>query len=76
MIAFYDDSKREAGLRGSWRVLLTLLALYPTLKETRREQRWGLLLTPEDVKGVCGKPESDDGYRLTYRVENHCAWLG
>jgi len=51
-------------------VVLTLAVLYPWLKETRREQRWGLLLTPEDVKGACGQPESDDGYRLTYTIGN------
>jgi hypothetical protein len=46
--------------------LLTVLVLYPTLKETKREQQWGLLLSPEDVKGTCGKPQADDGYKLTY----------
>jgi len=47
---------------------LALFAVYPWLKEARREQQWGLLLTPEDVKSACGKPESDDGYRLTYTI--------
>jgi len=55
---------------GALGVLLTLLVLYPMLKETRREQRWGLLLTPQDVKGACGRPESDDGYTLTYKIRD------
>jgi len=53
---------------GALGVLLTVVVLYPMLKETRREQRWGLLLTPEEVKSACGKPETDDGYRLTYTI--------
>jgi len=55
---------------GALGMLLTLLVLYPMLKETRREQRWGLLLTPQDVKGACGRPESDDGYTLTYKIRD------
>jgi len=47
-------------------VLLTIFTLYTSLEETRREQRWGLLLSPEEVKGRCGKPQADDGYKLTY----------
>jgi hypothetical protein len=47
-------------------VLLTAFALYPTLKETMRETRWGLLLSPEEVKTTCGKPQADDSYNLTY----------
>ncbi len=47
-------------------VLLTVFALYPTIKETMREQRWGLLLSPEDMKGTCGKSQADDIYKLTY----------
>jgi hypothetical protein len=46
--------------------LLAVAALYPTLKETRREQRWGLLMSPEDVKTTCGKPQTDDNFKLTY----------
>lgn len=46
--------------------LLTVLFLFPTLKETRREQKWGLLLSPEEVKVTCGKPQADDWYKLTY----------
>jgi hypothetical protein len=53
---------------GALGVVLTLAILYPWLKETRREQQWGLLLTPEDVKGACGRPQSDDGYTLTYII--------
>lgn len=49
--------------------LLTLFILYPTLKETRREQPQGLLLSPEEVKAACGKPQVDDLFKLTY-VEN------
>jgi hypothetical protein len=55
---------------GALGVVLTLLVLYPMLKETRREQRWGLLLTPEDVKGACGKPQTDDMFRLTYTIKD------
>ena len=51
-------------------VLLTVIALYPTLKQTRREQQWGLLMTPEDVKLACGKSESDDISRLAYSIGN------
>ena len=47
-------------------VLLTVFALYPYLKAMMREQRVGLLLSPEDVKAACGKPQSDDIYTLTY----------
>jgi len=47
-------------------VLLTVLFLLPTLKETSREQKYGLLLSPEDVKGTCGQPQADDIYKLTY----------
>ena len=47
-------------------VLLTALILYPKLKETRREQPWGLLMNPEEVKGACGKPQVDNIYDLTY----------
>ncbi len=46
--------------------LLTVLILYPTLKETSREQRFGLLMSPEEVKTACGTPQTDDLYRLTY----------
>ena len=46
--------------------VLTILVLYPLLKQTRREQQWGLLMTPEDVKAVCGRPQTDDIYTLTY----------
>src|SRR5579859_3771977 len=47
-------------------VLLTVFALYPMLKQTFREQRDGLLLSPEEVKGACGRPQADDWYKLTY----------
>ncbi len=48
-------------------VLLTLIVLYPTIKETMREQKdFGLLLSPEEVKLACGKPQADDWYKLTY----------
>jgi hypothetical protein len=47
-------------------VVLTVLALYPALRETRRNQRWGLLLSPEEIKAACGNPQADDGYKLTY----------
>jgi hypothetical protein len=46
--------------------LVTVLALYPILKATRRDQQWGLLLSPEEVKATCGKPQSDDIFTLTY----------
>jgi hypothetical protein len=46
--------------------LLTLVILWPTIRDSRREQRWGLLLAPEDVKATCGKPQADDIYTLTY----------
>jgi len=48
--------------------LLTIFALYPTLKLTMREQQFGLLLSPEEVKITCGKPQIEDwtGYALTY----------
>jgi len=46
--------------------LLTVFALWPLLKETRREQRWGLLMSPEEVKGTCGAPQADDIWKLTY----------
>jgi hypothetical protein len=47
-------------------VLLTVFALYPTIKGTMREQRWGLLLSPEEVRATCGKPQDDDLFGLTY----------
>ena len=47
-------------------VLLAVLCLYPTVKETFREQKYGLLLSPEDVKATCGKPQIDDLFKLTY----------
>src|SRR5260370_24077142 len=47
-------------------VVLTVLVLYPTLKSTFREQPFGLMLSPEEVKGICGRPLTDDGYLLTY----------
>jgi hypothetical protein len=46
--------------------LLTVFALWPMLKETNREQRWGLLLSPEEVKATCGRPQADDIFKLTY----------
>jgi hypothetical protein len=46
--------------------LLAVIALYPLLKQTRREQEWGLVMTPEDVMSVCGRPQSDNIYTLTY----------
>src|SRR5579864_6659892 len=46
--------------------LLTLVILWPTLKESRRETEWGLLLSPEEVKATCGKPQQDDIYKLIY----------
>ena len=45
--------------------LLAVFALYPTLQETRRNQRWGLLLSPEEIRAACGNPQADDGYKLT-----------
>jgi hypothetical protein len=57
--------KAKAGYMAAG-ALLTVFALYPTLKETRREQQWGLLLSPEAVKSTCGKPQADDIYTLTY----------
>jgi hypothetical protein len=47
-------------------VALTVFVLYPTLKQTFREQKDGLLLSPEEVKSTCGKPQVDDLYTLTY----------
>ena len=47
-------------------VLLAVLFLYPIVKETFREQKYGLLLSPEDVKATCGKPQIDDWSKLTY----------
>jgi hypothetical protein len=47
-------------------VALTVFAFYPILKGLRREQRWGLLLSPEEVKATCGRPQVDDLYVLTY----------
>lgn len=47
-------------------VLLAVFALYPTLKLTFREQKDGLLLSPEEVKVTCGRPQADDLYKLTY----------
>jgi hypothetical protein len=46
--------------------LLTVLVLFPTLKETFREQKYGLLLSPEEVKATCGRPQTDDLFKLTY----------
>ena len=46
--------------------LLTIFILYPTLRGTMREQKWGLLLSPEEVKAACGNPHADDSYKLTY----------
>jgi hypothetical protein len=46
--------------------LLTVLLLYSTLKETSREQKFGLLMSPEEVKLACGTPQVDDVYRLSY----------
>lgn len=48
--------------------LLTLFILYPALKGMRREQAQGLLLTPEEVRVRCGKPQAEDmyGYELIY----------
>lgn len=31
-----------------------------------QEQKSGLLLSPEEVKATCGKPQADDWYKLTY----------
>jgi hypothetical protein len=47
-------------------VLITLLVLFPILRDTTREQRWGLLMSPEEVKLNCGTPQADDGYKLKY----------
>jgi hypothetical protein len=47
-------------------VLLTVFFLYPTLKQTFREQKDGLLLSPEEVKATCGRPQADDLFKLTY----------
>ena len=41
-------------------VLLTLIFLFPTLNQMRREQKQGLLLSPEEVKGTCGMPQVGD----------------
>lgn len=46
--------------------LLPILILYPILKDTGREQASGLLMTPEEVKATCGKPQLDNIYELTY----------
>jgi hypothetical protein len=45
---------------------VTVFALYPALKQTMREQKWGLLLSPEDVRATCSKPQDDDLFGLTY----------
>ncbi len=55
--------------------LLTVFALYPTLKETFREQKYGLLLSPEDVKATCGKPQAEDFFKLIYVNGDHRAEL-
>ncbi len=47
-------------------VVLTVFVLYPILKTTFREQPFGLMLSPEEVKGSCGRPLTNDGYTLTY----------
>lgn len=47
-------------------VLVTVLILYPILKETGREQPSGLLMSPEEVKATCGQPQLDNIYQLTY----------
>jgi hypothetical protein len=47
-------------------VLFTVLILSPFLREMGREQASGLLMTPEEVKFVCGKPQLDNIYELTY----------
>jgi hypothetical protein len=39
-------------------VLLTLIVLYPTLRQTMREQKFGLLLSPEEVKACLRKATS------------------
>jgi hypothetical protein len=52
------------------RLILTLVVLYPKLKETSRERRWGLSLTMEDVKLACGPPQADGPYQLKYIVGN------
>jgi hypothetical protein len=49
-------------------VLLTVFALYPLLRETRREQPLGLLLSPEEIKSACGNPQRDDIYTLAYSI--------
>ena len=49
-------------------VLLTVFALDPLLKETKREQPLGLLLSPEDIKSACGNPQRDDIYTLVYSI--------
>jgi hypothetical protein len=41
-------------------VVLTVFILYPTVMETFREQKVGLLPSPEEVKGSCGKPQGND----------------
>ena len=46
--------------------LLAVLILFPTLRETFREQKYGLLLSPEEVKATCGRPQIDDLFKLTY----------
>jgi hypothetical protein len=57
-------------------VVLTLLVLYPIVKTTFREQSYGLMMTPEEVKGLCGPPQSDNGYVLTYLYHDHHVELG
>jgi hypothetical protein len=57
--------KAKAGYMAAG-ALLTVFSLYPMLKETRREQRWGLLLSPEEVKLTCGKPQADEIFELIY----------
>jgi hypothetical protein len=47
-------------------VLLTLFVVSPVLKETMRQTRWGLLLSPEDVKVACGRPQQDDVFKIMY----------
>ncbi len=46
--------------------LLAVFALYPLLKDRTREQTFGLMLLPEDVKATCGQPQVDAPYKLTY----------
>jgi hypothetical protein len=64
-IGIMTTAKAKAGYMAVG-ALLTILVLLPLLKQAKREQEWGLLLTPEEVKGACGKPQADDVYTLTY----------